>query len=208
MDNILHFNMKQNSFVSALPYLAMWLFSIMCSTIADYLISHQIFKVTTVRKIFNSIGIYILSHMTYIFINISLLLIGQYGPALALIGAGFIGCSKLAAVFLLTLAVGLSGASYSGFQVNFVEIAPPYAGTLFGVTNALANMCGFLAPAFVGVLVQGNVWIGTQIRNYNHFLSLFFFYHFLANSRSMARCVYHRSGSLHHLEHCLCDFRI
>ena len=57
MDNILHFNMKQNSFVSALPYLAMWLFSIMCSTVADYLISQQIFKVTTVRKIFNSIGI-------------------------------------------------------------------------------------------------------------------------------------------------------
>lgn len=58
MDNILHFNMKQNSFVSALPYLAMWLFSIMCSTVADYLISHQVFRVTTVRKIFNSIGIY------------------------------------------------------------------------------------------------------------------------------------------------------
>lgn len=76
MDNILHFNMKQvglfkskqiiffvimfeslqNSFVSALPYLAMWLFSILCSTVADILISKQIFRVTTVRKIFNSLG--------------------------------------------------------------------------------------------------------------------------------------------------------
>ena len=45
---------------------------------------------------------------------------GQYGPALALIGAGFIGCNTVAAVVLLTLAVGLSGASYSGFQVNIV----------------------------------------------------------------------------------------
>lgn len=43
---------------------------------------------------------------------------GQYGPALALIGAGFIGCNTIAAVSLLTLAVGLSGASYSAFQVN------------------------------------------------------------------------------------------
>lgn len=42
---------------------------------------------------------------------------GQYGPALALIGAGFIGCNTVAAVILLTLAVGLSGASYSAFQV-------------------------------------------------------------------------------------------
>lgn len=43
---------------------------------------------------------------------------GQYGPALALIGAGFIGCDTVAAVILLTLAVGLSGASYSAFQVH------------------------------------------------------------------------------------------
>lgn len=42
-------------------------------------------------------------------------------------------------------------------QVNFVEIAPPYAGTLFGVTNAVANLCGFMAPYAVGVLVKGNV---------------------------------------------------
>ncbi|KAK4016726.1 putative inorganic phosphate cotransporter isoform X1 [Daphnia magna] len=140
MDNILHFNMKQNSFVSALPYLAMWLFSLLCSTIADLLISKQIFRVITVRKIFNSIG--------------------QYGPALALVGAGFIGCNTVAAVILLTLAVGLSGASYSAFQVNFVEIAPPYAGTLFGVTNAVANLCGFMAPYAVGVLVKGNQTLG------------------------------------------------
>lgn len=98
---------------------------------------------------------------------------------MALVGAGFIGCNTVAAVILLTLAVGLSGASYSAFQVNllknlpekpivitvvivngkvnFVEIAPPYAGTLFGVTNAVANLCGFMAPYAVGVLVKGNV---------------------------------------------------
>jgi MFS transporter, ACS family, solute carrier family 17 (sodium-dependent inorganic phosphate cotransporter), member 5 len=51
------------------------------------------------------------------------------------IDASFIGCNAVAAVSHLTLAVGLSGASYSGFQVNFVEITPPYAGTLFGNTN-------------------------------------------------------------------------
>jgi len=140
MDNILHFDMKQNSFVSALPYLAMWLFSIFCSGIADWLISRQYLHVTTCRKVFNSIG--------------------QYGPALALIGVGYIGCSTGAAVFLLTLAVGLSGASYSGFQVNFVEIAPPYAGTLFGLTNAIANVCGFAAPYAVGLLVQGHQTVG------------------------------------------------
>lgn len=140
MDNVLHFDMKQNSFISAVPYLAMWLFSIACSTLADYLIAQHILTVGNARKIFNTIG--------------------QYGPALALIGVGFIGCNTTLAVVLLTLAVGLSGASYSGFQVNFVEIAPPYAGTLFGVTNALANICGFAAPNAVGALVKGNQTVG------------------------------------------------
>lgn len=106
----------QNSFVSALPYLAMWLFSIACSTIADLLIAKQVFKVVTVRKIFNSIGwaccfLEEFAYLTWFEFE------GQYGPALALIGAGFIGCNTVAAVVLLTLAVGLSGASYSGFQV-------------------------------------------------------------------------------------------
>ena len=41
--------------------------------------------------------------------------------------------------------------------MNFVEIAPPYAGTLFGLTNAIANICGFAAPYAVGLLVQGHV---------------------------------------------------
>jgi hypothetical protein len=41
---------------------------------------------------------------------------------LALIGAGFIGCNTIAAVILLTLAVGLSGASYSAFQVYSKQI--------------------------------------------------------------------------------------
>ena len=38
-----------------------------------------------------------------------------------------------------------------------MEIAPPYAGTLFGLTNAIANVCGFAAPYAVGLLVQGHV---------------------------------------------------
>lgn len=42
-------------------------------------------------------------------------------------------------------------------KVNFVEIAPPYAGTLFGVTNTLANVSGFVAPYIVGVLLQEKV---------------------------------------------------
>nr|CAI5821356.1 unnamed protein product [Callosobruchus analis] len=54
MQNILHFDIKSNSTLSALPYLAMWLLSLVMSYIADYLIIKGV-SVATSRKIFNSI---------------------------------------------------------------------------------------------------------------------------------------------------------
>lgn len=46
----------QNGFVSALPYLCMWLFSMFISVIADWMLSSGRFNHTQVRKIINSIG--------------------------------------------------------------------------------------------------------------------------------------------------------
>lgn len=46
----------QNSFLSALPYLGGWLFSIFSGVIADLLIEKEIFSVTAVRKLFTLAG--------------------------------------------------------------------------------------------------------------------------------------------------------
>jgi hypothetical protein len=46
----------QNGFLSALPYLAMWLFSMFISHVADWMISSHRFSHTVTRKIVNSIG--------------------------------------------------------------------------------------------------------------------------------------------------------
>lgn len=46
----------QNSFLSAVPYLGAWLFSVLCGVIADLLIEKEIFSVTFVRKLFTLAG--------------------------------------------------------------------------------------------------------------------------------------------------------
>lgn len=46
----------QNGFVSALPYLCMWLFSMFISVVADWMLSSGRFNHTQVRKVINSIG--------------------------------------------------------------------------------------------------------------------------------------------------------
>ena len=41
-------------------------------------------------------------------------------------------------------------------QLNHVELSPNYAGTLFGITNMVANLTGFITP-----------WVAGRITNYD-----------------------------------------
>ena len=43
------------------------------------------------------------------------------------------------------------------FQLNHVELSPNYAGTLFGITNMVANLTGFITPWVAGTLTNYNV---------------------------------------------------
>lgn len=72
-----------------------------------------------------------------------------------MIALGYVECSTTAlAVVLLVLSVGLSGFQYSGFIVNHVDIAPAYAGILFGISNALSAIGGFVSPIIVGEITK------------------------------------------------------
>lgn len=89
----------QNGFLSALPYLAMWICSNMFSFVADWMIESGKFSHTVTRKIVNSIG--------------------QYGAAICLVIASFTGCSRFLTVSILTIGLGLNGAIYSGKKFKF-----------------------------------------------------------------------------------------
>lgn len=127
----------QNGILSALPYLAMWLFSLFISVIADWMISSNRFTHTSTRKIINSIG--------------------QYGPAICLIIAAYTGCDRVLTVALLTIGVGLNGGIYSGFKINHLDITPRFAGILMAFTNCTANLAGLLAPITAGNIIEGKV---------------------------------------------------
>ncbi|GBP50287.1 Putative inorganic phosphate cotransporter [Eumeta japonica] len=135
MRQVLHFSIKDNGFVSALPYLCMWLFSMFISVVADWMLSSGRFNHTQVRKIINSIG--------------------EYGPAVGLFVAANTGCNPAATVAILAIGVGLNGGIYSGFKVNHLDISPRFAGILMAFTNCLANLMGLLAPIVAGYIIEG-----------------------------------------------------
>ena len=127
----------QSGFVSALPYLLYFIFSTLTGWLADWLKKSEKLSLTNVRRLFNSIAF--------------------MGPAIGLICLSFVGCDKTQAIIWLCLSVSLNGAVNSGFQVNHVEMSPNYAGTLFGITNMLANLTGFITPAVAGNITNFNV---------------------------------------------------
>lgn len=84
--------------------------------------------------------------------------IGEWIPAVALIGLGYVDSEhRTIAVGVLIAAVGFNVAVFSGHQMNHMDLSPNFAGTLMGVTNACAAVCGILAPPVYGLIVSDPV---------------------------------------------------
>ncbi|XP_058061471.1 putative inorganic phosphate cotransporter isoform X1 [Anopheles bellator] len=134
MKEVLEKDIKKNALLSSLPYLVMWMLSFVFSPISDFLINRNYLTRVAGRKLFNTIGLWI--------------------PMAALLGLAFVpkGSSDLAVV-LLTLAVGINSATYLGFQVNHIDLAPNHAGTMMGITNCAANVMSIIAPLIVGEVI-------------------------------------------------------
>ncbi|XP_067632691.1 putative inorganic phosphate cotransporter [Eurosta solidaginis] len=135
LKNILGVDIRNNGPLSALPYLAMWLLSYGFIFLGDLINTRYTMPLWVSRKLFNTIG--------------------QWVPMMALIGLGYIyaGGSFKLAVALLTIAVGANAATYLGHQVNHIDLAPNFAGTLMGITNCAANVISIIAPLTVGLIV-------------------------------------------------------
>ncbi|XP_050392280.1 sialin isoform X1 [Patella vulgata] len=134
MKQILKFNIKKNSLLSAVPYLALWILQVVSGYLADLIRKNNYMNTLNTRRVLNTSGLLI--------------------PAVFMVAVAYSGCNHTLAVVLLTFAVGTGGLSMGGYQVNHLDIAPRFAGTLFGITNAIATIPGFLAPLVVGILTN------------------------------------------------------
>lgn len=104
---------------------------------ADWLLKKGYISLSTSYKLFNSIA--------------SIL------PSLGLLGVAWLGCDRVLVQVVLGITGAFGGAVYAGNQMNHIALSPKYAGTMYGITNAAANMCGFLAPYVIGQIIEGKV---------------------------------------------------
>lgn len=71
-------------------------------------------------------------------------------------------CMLLAAFFLqpalsvtfITLGVAFASFAYSSFSVNYLDIAPQFAGVLMGICNSFATVAGIVSPILTGYIVS------------------------------------------------------
>ncbi|XP_048729076.1 sialin-like isoform X2 [Ostrea edulis] len=134
MKKILHFDVQQDGFLSALPYLVCWMCQTSSGQIADFIRRNKYLSTVSTRKLFNSCGLLF--------------------PAILLCCVQFAGCNHAAVVAIVTFAVGLGGLCMGGFNCNHIDIASNFSGTLMGITNMFATIPGFLGPAVVGWLTS------------------------------------------------------
>ncbi|XP_031618770.1 putative inorganic phosphate cotransporter [Contarinia nasturtii] len=137
---VLHFNIKENAVVSAIPFLTMWLFSMLLSKTLDALRARGKISTTFARKLST--------------------LIASAIPMVCLFALCYIGCRRTLAVFIMGIGITSIGGMFCGFLSNHIDIAPNYAGTLMAITNTAATLPGIIMPIFVGAITHGNQTIG------------------------------------------------
>ncbi|XP_077289112.1 putative inorganic phosphate cotransporter [Arctopsyche grandis] len=135
MKMALGINMQQSGLYSAMPFIAMWLFGMFISVVADYLINQKIFTITTTRKFCNTIG--------------------TWGTGSGLIILSYIPTSNVIwCLTILTVSVGMSSACNVGLMMNHIDLAPNFAGVMMGITNSISNAIGVFAPISVGQILK------------------------------------------------------
>ncbi|GFQ88969.1 hypothetical protein TNCT_425011, partial [Trichonephila clavata] len=130
LNTVLHLGVEASGLVTGLPNILEAFGGVSASFFADKMISSKKFTVTVVRKIFNSIA--------------------MYGSGLFMLGITASGCNLTLIIVLYSLLLYVNGFKYSGYNVTHVDMCPPLAGILFGLTNCIASLTGIIAPNMVG----------------------------------------------------------
>lgn len=136
MAQILNFNIRSNSALSAIPYVAGGVASVVFGLLLDLIITRQYVRKLTAYKIFNGIT--------------------AIGPAVTLVLVTLVRCDTVAILVLLALNGLFLGAQYTGNSINLLLLAPNFSGTMLGISNTFANGAGILSPYAVGLLTNNN----------------------------------------------------
>ncbi|XP_048584880.1 uncharacterized transporter slc-17.2 [Nematostella vectensis] len=127
--DILHTDIQTMGFLAAAPFLVKSLSGPFGGVTADLL--RRRMSTQSVRRLYYSVG--------------------ALGAGSFIVIAGY-ATNATAAVSIMCVGVAASGLLHSGYNVNMLDIAPPYACIIMGLCNTLGTTAGFLSPLLVGIV--------------------------------------------------------
>lgn len=83
---------------------------------------------------------------------------------------GYTGCAPYLSVALMSLALGSNGAGTLTNLVNHQDLAPNFAGTLYGIANAIGNIAGFTTPLITAHFTKHGVCITDLSPTFHFFI--------------------------------------
>lgn len=135
MNHVMKFDLKSNSVLSSLPYIAEAASAICYSIVADYLIKNKIFDIGRTRKLMNGIGLIL--------------------PSIALVVLANCKSSDAYLAVAMLVLIGLTGSSTrSGYNINQIDLSPNYAGILMGICNGTSAGVSAFGPVMIQLLVK------------------------------------------------------
>ncbi|KHN84163.1 putative transporter C38C10.2 [Toxocara canis] len=133
MNDVLGFELTSLGFLSAVPYVANFVFINLGGIAGDKLRDSGVLSTVAVRRL--------------------AMLVAMISQTVFLIASGYCGCGQeILVIIFLTLGIGLSGIQFAGYIVNYLDIAPTLAGPILGIGNTLSCIAGILCPLMVGAL--------------------------------------------------------
>jgi predicted MFS family arabinose efflux permease len=121
-------------YFSVLSYLIVIVISNVSAQFADMFINRLEFSVEKTRKIMQSIS-FLGSSFFYFLLRYS-------------------GNNTAIAILLVCCGIGCGSFCRSGYLGNHIDIAPRYAGLLFGISNTVATLPGIFGPLVTGAILQ------------------------------------------------------
>ncbi|XP_006048095.2 sodium-dependent phosphate transport protein 3 isoform X5 [Bubalus bubalis] len=125
---------QQSGVLSSLPFIAAASCTILGGQLADFLLSRNLLRLITVRKLFSSLGLLL--------------------PSLCAVALPFVASSYTTTIILLILIPGTSNLCDSGFIINTLDVAPRYASFLMGISRGFGLIAGIISSTATGFLIS------------------------------------------------------
>ncbi|XP_047415333.1 probable small intestine urate exporter [Sciurus carolinensis] len=140
ISSVLQANLRDSGILSALPFVVGCFCIILSGLLADFLLSRRVLRLVTIRKLFTAIGVFFSSGV--------------------LVALHWVRSSHSTTMVFLVLSSAFSSLCEAGALVNFLDIAPRYAGFLKGLLQVFAHISGAVSPTVAGILISQDLEVG------------------------------------------------